>query len=328
MMNQGRSYILPDRALALLVVLSSLHKLGYKEISKSLIAQVVKNISLRKLYPERRELPESDPYKKINPWFDGIFKEDIPELIKGGFVKKRSLADLKSRKTDFICVTEHGKALTDYLLNLIQYSGLEQEVKQLIIENKLKHGRFSTPQFIRSLKHKGKTLYKEEVKIFDRVEDDSEFPICASFDITDPRKITAYIDAKKWIHSAGKMFKEKIKRKQFLRAYHNESQLQFLERCCKEYAGCPVTEWPLIEVCGLCTKVEVVRNRSTYTILTLFIEGQGITIIVPTSLSRNLEFHSLRVIGKVYKDHGRTIIDAFQVYDRGVSYPVNGRIYS
>ena len=79
-------------------------------------------------------------------------------------------------------------------------------------------------------------------------------------------------------------------------------------------------------MCGLCTEIKVDEEKNK-SIITLFIEGRAIIVNVSGILSENLKFHSLRIVGIPYKDAGLLKIEALEVYDRGISYPINGRIY-
>ncbi len=222
-------YALADRSLALLVTIFELHKKGYMEIPKTLLAYTVKNIDLRNWYPERRELPRNDPYHAINPWFDGIFKEDLPLLIEAGFIEERI-----SKGAGFVKLTEHGKILACQLSNLPQYASIGSQINELIVKIN-PHPKKFTKTLLESLRFYGKHVYKDEAKIYS-LEDGSKFPLILAVDTKDPNKITAYIDVKEWGSSVLKSLMNKIKNEEILRATHNESQWDFLFRYSSKYA--------------------------------------------------------------------------------------------
>jgi hypothetical protein len=313
------NHIVIDRIIALLVILESLHEKGYREgVRIGLLTQVVKNTSLIRFYPDYRELPATDPYKHINPWLDSIFSQDLPvlrgmELVEIGYDK-----DLKGRKHGWVKLTEKGRKMAKEVLGFPQYNKFRKEVFQLIDEMKTRSG-FRTPAFYKNLKIRGKMSY--ETLIFD-LTTTPRFPI--EFGI---EKGTVSIDLYLWVRSMKEMIEEKLRKKEIMRASHEETQLQFLERIREEFIACPVKEKPLVELCGLCTRVEAFQNSNYFnTELMLFFESDGKSIPVIARnvyLSKELEHHGLRVIGIPIFINGGIKIDAIKIYDRGKFFPTH-----
>jgi len=308
-MPTGGNYIGIDRILALLVILESIHESGYEVITKSKLAKFVKNTSLVYWYPEGRELPASDLYREINPWFDAIFNSDLPQLIERGFAE---LSD----KPKGVKLTKKGRFFGKELSGFPHYSKFDNEVSKLIRESK--QGLFTySPKLWRKIQFRSKELYKDEALVYDRLSADEKFLIGIT---VEPDKISSYIDPKPFLSA----IKEKLKRKDILRAPHDKTQLQFLYETCQTYENAPYKEKPLVEVCGQCRKEETYRAEK----LNLLVEGKGILIVAPNlpfSLEK-LEYHAVRVIGIPNLTRGILRIEAIQIFDKGKYFPTNGRV--
>jgi hypothetical protein len=313
------NHIVIDRVIALLVILESLHEKGYREgVRKGLLAQVVKNTSLRRFHPDYRELPEKDHFENINPWFDGIFKHDLPILRGMGLVEEGYDKDWKGRKHGWVKLTEKGRKMAKEVLGFPQYNKFREEVFQLIDEMKT-HSGFRTPTFYENLRIRGKMSC--ETLIFD-LTTTPHFPIEFGTE-----KGTVSIDLYLWFCSMKEMIEEKLRKKEIMRASREETQFQFLERIREEFIDCPVKEKPLVELCGLCTRVETFQNSNYFnTELMLFFESDGKSVPViarNVHLSKELEHHGLRVIGIPIFINGGIKIDAIKIYDRGKFFPTH-----
>jgi len=313
---------IPDRVLGLLIICETLHKYGYQFIDNGLLAKVVKNTSLKAFYPEGRELPNDDPLKEINPWFDEIFNVDFPQLEEAKLIERSTTRDSKGRKINGVILTKEGRVLANLLMHLAHYQKLKSETFKLLDEGKslTKKSTF-TPTLMRYLRLRGKEIFKDEKLVFDI---SSSSPLPVGFAVEEG-KLTPYIDLKQWLSSLKMAIEEKLRQRNILRAYHDETQWQFIEKVRKNYHERPLPDLPLIEICGLCTYVEnIEHNSETSTRLILTFEGNALNVIARNScLPRELEYHSLRVIGFLRSNHGYLRMEAVQIYDRGKAYPTD-----
>lgn len=309
-MNE-KHFIGIDREFALLVIIEAFHRLSYQKVEKALLAEAVKNTSLRHWYPESRELPKNDPHKSINPWIDNIFKEDLPQL------EARKLLEIDRG----IKLTERGRSLASECSSFPQYLRFKEEVFQLYRESK-KGASFKTSRFYKHLIQKSKRLYRDEALLYDYLSTLEKFPIGIAFE---PDKIISYIDPKALFCAIA----NRIKKGDALRPPFDKAQLEFLKEVCEKYSKSPLKEKPLVEVCGQCVEVEVNnRYEKPETKFTLFVEGQGIRIIAKNfSVERSVKYHGFRVIGIPQIVHGFMQIEAIRIFDRGLYFPTNGRAF-
>ena len=308
--EKGNNYYIGiDRKFALVVIIEAFHRLTYLKIRKALLAQAVKNTRLRRWYPESRELPTNDPYRNINPWYDAIFKDDLPQLEAMGFLEI----------DDGLNLTPKGRSFATELLGFPYYSQFKEEVFQLYRESK-KGTLFKTEWFYKNAIQKSKKLYKEEVLLYDFLSAVQKYPLGVQIE---PGKITTYFDVKSWLHS----IMEKLNKEEARRAPSYMTQLEFLNDVCKKYLEAPLKEKPLVEVCGQCIGVEVYeRDGIPETRFKLWVEGQGILVIARNfAETSGVEHHGLRVIGTPQIIDCFIQIEAIRIFDRGLSYPINGR---
>jgi hypothetical protein len=306
----SKDYIGVDRELALLVILEALHELSYLEIDKTLLAGMVKNSSLVHWYPENRELPTEDPNKAINPWIDDVFNVDLPCLENMG---------LAENKQSGIRLTEKGRSFAKELLGFPQYLKFKEEIFQLYKESKGRYSKF--PLLRKELIQKSK-LFKNETILYDYLALVEELPFGVTFE---PGSLTPYIDIKKW----GDALKNRIEKKDILRAPSNKAQLKFLLEICEKYTTCPLSERPLVEVCGLCVGTEVDSHYGFPNVrFSLFVDGETIIVIAKNLSieSTNIRYHGLRVQGMPQIKRGFIEIEAVRIFDRGKCYPTNDRV--
>ncbi|MEM3448055.1 MAG: hypothetical protein QXP38_04130 [Nitrososphaerota archaeon] len=286
------------------------------QIEKALLAQVVKNTSLRYWYPEGRELPNEDPYKRINPWYDEIFKVDLPQLEELGLI------ETGGQKPSWVRLTEIGKFFVAMYSDLNPYLKFRKEVFQLNEESRRTTFFPRKKDLYDHLIHRSKSLSKDEALLYDYPSLNEKFPL--GF-VIEPDKITSYIDVKSWLSA----ILERIKRDDVLRAPHEKSQWHFLIEVCKKFMNTPLKEKPLIEICGLCVNAQVDNSHIPTTTFTLQIQGQTV-LVIATNFSiepLNVEYHSLRVIGVPSMARGFIRIQAMCIFDRGKYFPSDSRAF-